>query len=245
MHYRSLVLCLSVCSCATRIHVTRTPARECFSQEMLRQRGVYTAAEPDLQQPLEEPQAAPAHGRSLIGLDRLKKKSASMAGEKKLTDLMEEEGSIGAANPKLSLSLPDYVAHEILVWAQTGECVNSSQVRHSLKNKQRLRGNPKLAVIIQNGIAALVDAGVVKPVADDDVRVVVAPKEEAGEVEMEVEAGAKAKPKTKGKAKAKKGRNVVRFEKCSWIEVSARPQALALVTRLLLTADNFMPIERI
>ena len=102
-----------------------------------------------------------------------------------------------------------------------------------------MRGYPKLAVHIQDGITALVDTGVVKPVADDDVRVVVAPEEEAGEVEMEVEAGAKAKPKTKGKAKAKRGRKAVRFEKCSWIEVSARPQALALVTRLLLTADDF------
>ena len=72
MHYRSLDLCLSVCSCATRIHVTRTPARECFSQEVLRQRGVYVAAAPDLQQPLETPQAAPARSSPLIGLDRLK-----------------------------------------------------------------------------------------------------------------------------------------------------------------------------
>ena len=39
-------------------------------------------------------------------------------------------------------------------------------------------------------ITALVDAGVLKPVADDDVRVVVAPEEEAGELEMEIDAGA-------------------------------------------------------
>ena len=45
----------------------------------------------------------------------LKKKSGSLAGEKKLTDLMEEGGSIGGSNPTLSLSLPDYIAHEILV----------------------------------------------------------------------------------------------------------------------------------
>ena len=36
----------------------------------------------------------------------------------------------------------------------------------------------------------MVDAGVLKPVADDDVRVVVAPEEEAGELEMEIDAGA-------------------------------------------------------
>jgi hypothetical protein len=169
----------------------------------------------------------------------LKKRSGSLAGEKKLTDLMEEEGSIVDANPTLSLSLPDYIAHEILVWAQPGSCVLSGQVRVMLRNKQRLKGNPKLAVLIQDGITALVDAGVVKTVADDDVRVVGAPEEEAGEVEVEVEAGAKTKPKAKGKAKAKRGRKTVRFEKCSWVEVSARPQALALVTRLLLTADSF------
>ena len=75
------------------------------------------------------------------------------------------------------------------------------------------------------------DTGVLKPVADDDVRVVVAPEEEAGELEMEVDAGAKAKPTAKGKAKARRGRKTVRFEKCSWVEVSARPQALTLVTR--------------
>ena len=109
----------------------------------------------------------------------------------------------------------------------------------SLPNRQRLTGNPKLAALIHDRIAALVDAGVLKPVADDDVRVVVAPEEEAGEVDMEVEAGAKAKPKAKGKAKAKRGRKTVLFEKCSWVEVSARPQALTLVTRLLLTADDF------
>ena len=66
-----------------------------------------------------------------------------------------------------------------------------------------------------------------------------APEEEAGEVEVEVEAGAKAKPKAKGKAKAKRGRKSVLFEKCSWAEMSAHPQALTLVTRLLLTADSF------
>ena len=83
------------------------------------------------------------------------------------------------------------------------------------------------------------DAGVLKPVADDDVRVVVAPEEEAGEVDMEVEAGAKAKPKAKGKAKRKSGPKSMLFEKCSWDEVSTRPQALTLVTRLQLTADDF------
>ena len=169
----------------------------------------------------------------------LKKKSGSLAGEKKLVDLMEEEGSITPANPTLSLSLPDYIAREILVGAQPGSCVSSSQVRLALKNKQRLKGNPKLAVLIQDGITALVDAGVVKPIADDDMRVVFAPEEEAGEEEVEVEAGAKAKPKAKGKAKARWGRKTVRFEKCSWVEVPARPQALTLVTRLLLTADSF------
>ena len=56
---------------------------------------------------------------------------------------------------------------------------------------------------------------------------------------MEVEAGAKAKPKAKGKAKARRGRKAVWFEKSSWAEVSAHPQALTLVTRLLLTADSF------
>ena len=88
-------------------------------------------------------------------------------------------------------------------------------------------------------LTQLSNAGVLKPVADDDVRVVVAPEEEAGELEMEVDAGAKAKPTAKGKAKARRGRKTVRFEKCSWVEVSARPQALTLVTRLLLTADDF------
>ena len=75
------------------------------------------------------------------------------------------------------------------------------------------------------------DAGVLKPVADDDVRVVVEPEEGAGELEMEVDAGAKAKPTAKGKAKASRGRKTVRFERCSWVDVSARPQALTLVTR--------------
>ena len=56
---------------------------------------------------------------------------------------------------------------------------------------------------------------------------------------VEVEASAKAKPKAKGKAKVKRSRKTVRFEKCSWDEVSTRPQSLALVTRLLLTADAF------
>ena len=65
------------------------------------------------------------------------------------------------------------------------------------------------------------------------------PKKRAGEVEVKVEAGAKAKPKAKGKAKAKRGRRTVWFEKCSWAEMSAHPQALTLVTRLLLTADSF------
>ena len=84
------------------------------------------------------------------------------------------------------------------------------------------------------------DAGVLKPVADDDMRVVVSQEEEAGDVDMEVEAGAKAKPKAKGKATPKKkGRKLLLFEKCSWDEVSTRPRALAMVTRLQLTADDF------
>ena len=169
----------------------------------------------------------------------LKKKSGSLAGEKKLTDLMEEEGSIGGSNPKLSLSLPDYIAHEILVWAQPGSCVSSSQVRMSLKNKARLRETKNLAALILNRITALVDAGVVTPVADDDARIVVAAEEEAGEVEEEVVDGAKPGTKTKGKTKPKKGRRTMRFEKCSWIQVSARPEAMTLVTRLMLTADDF------
>ena len=189
-----------------------------FAQEKLRQRGIHVGAAPDL---------------------HLKRRSGSLDGKKKLTDSMEEESSIVDANPKLSLSLPDYIAHEILLWAQPGSCVSSSQVRVGIKNKLRLKGNPKLAVLIQDGITALVDAGVVKTVADDDVRLVVAPDEEAGEVAEEVEAGARATPKAKGKAKAKRGRKTVRFEKCSWVEVSARPHALAWVTRLLMTADNF------
>ena len=53
------------------------------------------------------------------------------------------------------------------------------------------------------------------------------------------EAGAKAKPTPKGKAKAGRGRKTVRFEECSWVEVSPPPQALTLVTRLRLTADDF------
>ena len=112
----------------------------------------------------------------------------------------------------------------------------------SLNHRTRLKGNPKLADLIQDGIKSLMEAGVVKPVADDEVRVVAAPEEEAKEVEVEVEASAKAKPKAKGKAKAKaktRGRKKVWFEKCSWVEASASPQALALVTRLLLTADDF------
>ena len=88
-------------------------------------------------------------------------------------------------------------------------------------------------------LTQLSNAGVLKPVADDDVRVVVAPEEEAGEVDMKVDAGAKARPKSKGKAKARRGRKTVLFERCSWVEVSARPQALTLVSRLLLTADDF------
>ena len=88
-------------------------------------------------------------------------------------------------------------------------------------------------------LTQLSNAGVLKPVADDDVRVVVATEEEAGELEMEVDAGAKAKPTAEEKAKARRGRKTVLFEKCSWVEVSARPQALTLVTRLLLTADSF------
>ena len=88
-------------------------------------------------------------------------------------------------------------------------------------------------------LTQLSNAGVLKPVADDDMRVVVAPEEEPGEVDMDVDAGAKAKPKPRGKAKARRGRKTVLFEKCTWVEVSARPQALTLVTRLLLTADDF------
>ena len=64
-------------------------------------------------------------------------------------------------------------------------------------------------------------------------------KKRPGTFDMEVEAGPKAKPKAKGKAKAKRGRKTVLFEKCTWVEVSTRPQALTLVTRLLLTADDF------
>ena len=56
-------------------------------------------------------------------------------------------------------------------------------------------------------------------------------EEDAGELEMDVDAGAQAKPPAKGKAKARRGRKTVRFEKCSWVEVSARPQALTWVTR--------------
>ena len=78
-----------------------------------------------------------------------------------------------------------------------------------------------------------------KSVADDDARVVVAAEEEAGEVEEEVMAGAKARPKAKGKSTPKRGRRTVRFQKCSWSEVNGRPEAVALVTRLLLTADDF------
>ena len=87
---------------------------------------------------------------------------------------------------------------------------------------------------IQDAIKALLDAGVVKQVADDDVRVVVSPEEATEEVEVEVEVRAKAKPKAKAKAKAKRGRKTVWFEKCSWAEVSARPEALTVVTNLLL-----------
>ena len=38
---------------------------------------------------------------------------------------------------------------------------------------------------------------------------------------------------------SKRGRKTVWFEKCSWAEVSAHPQALPLVNRLLLTANSF------
>ena len=93
----------------------------------------------------------------------LRQRSGSLAGEKKLTDLMEERGSIRAANPTTSLTLPDYIAHEILVWAQPGSCVSSSQVRTSLKNRQRLKGESKLADLIQDGLKALMEAGLVKP----------------------------------------------------------------------------------
>ena len=40
--------------------------------------------------------------------------------EKRLPDLMEAEGSIVEANPTLTLSLPDYVAYEVLSCAQPG-----------------------------------------------------------------------------------------------------------------------------
>ena len=160
----------------------------------------------------------------------------------KLTDSLEEDGSIAPANPTLSLSLPDYIAHEILEWAQPGCCVSSGQVRLALKNRTRLKKHPKLAILIQDSITALEDAGVLKPVAHDDEQVIVAPEEEAEEVKVKMEHGARAKPKTKGKAKAtpkKRGPKVMRFEKCSWDEVSARQQALEMVTRLQLTADDF------
>ena len=88
-----------------------------------------------------------------------------------------------------------------------------------------------------------------KTVADDDVR---APKSVAGAKAKpkakgkanrksgpKSVAGAKAKTKAKGKAKRKTGPKTVLFEKCSWDEVSTRPQALTLVTRLQLTADDF------
>ena len=84
-----------------------------------------------------------------------------------------------------------------------------------MRLKNRLRGNPKVAVLIQDRIKALMDVGVLKPVADDDVRV---------------------KAKAKGK---KPGRKTLWFEKCSWAEVSDRPEALTVVTNLLLTADCF------
>ena len=229
--HTAAVLALSVSDSAraTHIHVTHTHVRaNACDQEKLRQRGLHVNAAPDL---------------------HLKRRSGSLAGRKMLTDSMKDESSIVDTNPKLSLSLPDYIAHEILLWAQPGSCVSSSQVRLGLRHKLRLKGNPELAVLIKDRITALVDAGVVKTVADDDVRVAVAPEEKAGEVEVEVGAGAKAKPKAKGKAKAKpkakgktkakRGRKNVSFEKCSWVEVSARPQALAMVTRLKLTADNF------
>ena len=85
-----------------------------FAQEKLRQRGIHVNAAPDL---------------------HLKRRSGSLAGKRKLTDSMQAESSIVDEHPKLSLSLPDYVAHEILLWAQPGSCVSSSQVRMSLKNK--------------------------------------------------------------------------------------------------------------
>ena len=86
----------------------------------------------------------------------------------------------------------------------------------------------------------MIHAGVVKTVADNDARVIIAPEEEAEMVEVEVEAGAKAKPKAKAKGKKRKsGPKSMLFEKCSWDEVSTRPQALTLVTRLQLTADDF------
>ena len=125
------------------------------------------------------------------------------------------------ANTTSTLSLADYIAQEILMYAQTGTCVSSAQVRLALRGKTRLKASPKLAILVQDEIKALMDAGLLKPVADDD---------------------SKARPKGKGKPKPKpkaKGRKAVRFEKCSWAEVSAHPQALPLVTRLLLTADSF------
>ena len=70
--------------------------------------------------------------------------------------------------------------------------------------------------------------------------------EEAGtqpeEDVVEASQVSRATPKAKGKAKAKakaRGRKIVRFEKSSWVEVSARPDAQTLVARLLLTADSF------
>ena len=167
----------------------------------------------------------------------LKKKTGSLGGEKKLTKMMEEEGSIGGS--VYDLPLADFIAREILVMAQPGSCVSSSQIRMKMRYTRKLRGNRNLATLIQDAVTTLIDKGVVKTVADDDVRVVIAPEEEAEKVEMDIEAGAKAKPKAKGKTKRKSGPKSMLFEKCSWDEVSTRPQALTLVTRLQLTADDF------
>ena len=108
------------------------------------------------------------------------------------------------------------------------------QVRVALRCKSRLKGNKTLAVLIQDGVKALMDAGVVKPVADDDVRGIVATE---GETRRRFRL--KEKPKAKAKVQAKRGRKTVWFEKCSWAEVCARPEALKVVTNLQLTADSF------
>ena len=170
----------------------------------------------------------------------MNKKRRAMAGEKKLSDMMEEEGSIGVIAAELTI--PDYVAQQILVTVRPGSCVSSSQIRNALRNKAKLKGMEKFATLIQDKIKHLEAAGLLKPVADDDVRFVIAPEDDAEDEDKEVEASAKAKPGTKGKAKAtpkKRGPKVKRFEKSSWIEVSGNRRALEMVARLQLTADDF------